>query len=139
MSLIETVMASLVFSLSAAASLHLLDLVSSSELALQKRQQQVDQLEAGLVAFESQLRSAIRLAVPTGDCNRAAGQLLLALQASEPSPGLRRDLTVVAAGEVLQLRLVVDGLGQTRQRDYHPGAFGLCPTSPAQEVANASS
>jgi hypothetical protein len=139
MSLIETVMASLVFSLTAAASLHLLDLVSSSELALQKRQQQVDQLEAGLVAFESQLRSSVRQAVPTGDCNRAAGMLLLALQASAPSPGLRRDLTVVAAGEVLQLRLAVDGLGQIRQRDYHPAALGLCPTSPAQEVANASS
>ena len=139
MTLTETMMASLVFSLTAAASLRILSLVSVSLVELEKRQQRIDQLEAGLVAFESQLRSEIHQAAPIGDCYQAASRLLLVLQSSMPLPGLHQDLALLSSGEALQLRLAVDGLNQTRQRLYYPAALGLCPAPSAQEVARATS
>ncbi len=139
MTLSETVMASLVFSLTAAASVHVLDLVSMSVLELEKRQQRADQLEAGLVAFEGLLRSASHQAAPMGDCSQAAGQLLLVLQATLPAPGLHRDLSLEPSGQALQLQLRVDGLSQPRQRRYLPAALGLCPVSSPAEVARATS
>lgn len=139
MTLTETVMASLVFSLTATASLHLLDLVSLSVLELEKRQQRLDQLEAGLVAFEAQVRSESHQTPPMGDCSQAANQLLLVLQSRLPAPGLRRDLSLDTSGEGLQLRLAVDGLSQSRQRSYRAAAFGLCPAPTSVEVAHAAS
>lgn len=139
MTLTETVMASLVFGLTAAASLQILGLVSGSLLMLEKRQQRIDQLEAGLVTFESQLRSEIQQATPIGDCHQAASRLLLVLQPSMPMTGLHQELTLLSSGEAVQLRLAVDGLSQTRQRIYYPAAFGLCPAPAAEEVARASS
>ena len=139
MTLTETVMASLVFSLTAAASLQILSLVSGSLLVLEKRQQRIDQLEAGMVTFESQLRREIQQATPIGDCQQAASRLLLVLQPSLPLSGLHQELTLLSSGEALQLRLAVAGLSQTRQRLYYPAAFGLCPAPSAVEVARASS
>ena len=139
MTLSETVMASLVFSLTAAASVHVLDLVSMSVLELEKRQQRADQLEAGLVTFEGLLRSESHQAAPMADCGQAAGRLLLVLQSTLPPQGLRRDLSLEPSGEALQLTLAVDGLRQTRQRTYHPAAFGLCPAPAPVEVARATS
>jgi type II secretory pathway component PulJ len=139
MTLTETVVASLVFSLTATASVHVLNLVSVSVLDLERRQQRLDQLEAGLVASESLLRSESRQAAPVGDCQQAAGRLLAILQSSSPKPGLSRDLSLTASGEMLQLTLAVAGLGQARHRTYHPAAFGLCPSLSAQEVARAPS
>ena len=139
MTLSETVMASLVFSLTAAASVHVLDLVSMSVLELEKRQQRSDQLEAGLVSFEGLLRSESHQAVPLEDCSQAAGRLLLVLQSTLPAQGLHRDLSLEPSGEALQLTLTVDGLGQTRHRTYHPAAYGLCPAPSPVEVARATS
>ena len=139
MTLTETVMASLVFSLTAAASVHVLNLVSASVVNLERRQQRLDQLEAALVASEGLLRSESRQAAAIGDCQQAAGYLLSILQSSSPKPGLSRDLSLTPSGEMLQLRLAVSGLGQTRQRLYHPAAFGLCPPLSAQEVASGPS
>ncbi len=139
MTLTETVVASLVFSLTAAASVHLLNLVSVSVLDLERRQQRLDQLEAGLVASESLLRSESRQMAPVGDCSQAAARLLAILQSSSPKSGWSRDLSLTASGEMLQLRLAVAGLAQTRQRIYHPAAFGLCPALSTQEVARGPS
>ncbi|MCX5947616.1 MAG: hypothetical protein NTY67_05340 [Cyanobacteria bacterium] len=138
MTLIETVMASLVFSLSAAASLHLLELASVSVLAQEQHQQRSDQLESELVAFEGRLRQQLRQMAPMADCQLVAGRWLLALQSPAPGRGLRQELSLSASGEALQLRLAVAGLSQTRQRAYHPAAFGLCPTPTSQEVSRAS-
>ncbi len=139
MTLTETVMASLVFSLTAASSLHLLELVSKSVMELEKRQQRSDQLEAGLVAFEGLLRSESHQSTPMGDCSEAAGRLLLVLQSRLPVQGLRPELSLVPSGDALQLRLAIEGLSQTRQRTYHPAAFGLCPAPASVEVARATS
>lgn len=135
MTLKETVTASLVFSLAAAASLQLLDRVSASVLELERRQQRSDLLEAEMVAFESVLRSEVRQTTPMATCELAAGRWLLVLQATTPAaPELRKELSLVPSGDALQLRLAVEGLTQTRQRIYHPAAFGLCPPPSSPEV-----
>jgi len=133
MSLLEALIAALLFALSAGASLQIWSQLSMGVIQEERQQQLTDQLDAELAAVEASLRLQSRQQLQPPPCGDTAAALHAQLSERPSAAGIQRQLTVLQADEALLLDLAVDGLPLRRQRLYLPAALGLCspiPTAP---------
>jgi hypothetical protein len=141
MSIAELLTGSVVFSLSAGASLQLWALASAATLQQERLQQRMDQADAALISADVALRRFAAAAsvgggagARGGDCGEVADRLAQELAAMPAAPGLERQLQRPGAGDRVLLSLVVEGLTVPRQRLLVPAALGLCGTPTAAEA-----
>ncbi len=127
MTMIEVLIGSTVFAISAGASLQLWALAGAATVAEARQQQRMEQAEAVLLRADMALR---RLAPGGVDCSTAASQLRDVLAADPLGPGLERQLEPSASGDGVVLRLAVAGEATPRQRLYVPAVLGLCGPAP---------
>lgn len=136
MSLLENVVAALLFSAVAGVSLGIWSLGLSAEAQRAERQRGGDRIDADLTALEVRLRAGAAALPLAGDC-ASASQQLVALAAQQPAvAGLWRQLRVTAPDPGLEVTV---GLGdggpgnagpssgaEPRRRWFSPAALGLC-------------
>jgi hypothetical protein len=127
MNLIETLLATVVVTMSAAASLQLWGLAAVATAKHDRLQGLMDQVDAELMAVDLRLRQEARAVASPQDCEDAA-QHLLHLALAMPAGGdvLRQ---VEQGGEAHQQVVVTVGaeeLDQPRRRLYSPAALNLC-------------
>jgi hypothetical protein len=113
-SLIEVLMAALVFSLSAGSSLRIWSLISMGVMQEERRQVLADRLDGELAGLEAMLRL---------------------LSARPRAVGVQRRLTRLPADDGLVLELAIEGLPLRRQRLLLPAALGLCQSPPVPSTA----
>jgi hypothetical protein len=138
MTIAELLTGSVVFSLSAGASLQLWALASAATVRQEQLQLRLDQADAVLVAAEVALRR-LAAAAPVGGaeaCGVIADRLQQELEAVPAAPGLVRQLQRPGDGDRVLLSLAVDGTAEPRQRMFLPAALGLCGGSVAEEVSD---
>lgn len=131
MTLIEVLMAALLFSLSAGSSVQIWNQLSLGVMQEERHQQLADRLDAELAAVDASLRLQSRQLLQPPPCGNTAAALHSQLAARPLAAGLQRQLRVLEGEETLLLDLAVDGLPIRRQRLYLPAALGLCSTQAA--------
>lgn len=136
MTLLEVLLAGVLFFGSSSASLLLWSRALASLQADARRAEQLELLEAELEGAESRLRDPGLLAAPAETCEQLAWRLVQAVERSPAPAGVTRTLEAALAGGVLRLRLSVDDL--QRERSYEPAAFGGCSALPAAAAVAAS-
>ncbi len=134
MNLVEVMVASAMFVTSSSCSLQLWAGSSSWARQAEERQQQSAQLEAALLASQSQL-GALAGAPLAVDCTAASTWLAAHLQAQPAVAGLARQVSVEPGGLVLVR--ISSAEGRQRQRWLSPAAYGLCQP-PAGEAGDAA-
>lgn len=135
MSLIEVLMAALLFSLSAGSSLRIWSLISMGAMQEERRQVLADRLDGELAGLEAMLRLQSRQALQPPPCGHAAASLQALLSARPSAEGVQRRLTLLPADDGLVLELAIEGLPLRRQRLLLPAALGLCQSSPVPSAA----
>lgn len=131
MTLLEGLIATLLFSFSAGSSLQIWSRLSAGVMQEERRQQLADRLDAELAAVDASLRLQSRQLLQLPPCGNSAAALHSQLAARPLAAGVRRQLSVLEGEEALLLDLAVDGLPIRRQRLYLPAALGLCSTQAA--------
>jgi hypothetical protein len=136
MSLLENVVAALLFSAVAGVSLGIWSLGLSAEAQRAERERSGDRIDADLTALEVRLRAGAAALPPAGDCASASQQLGALADQQPPASGLWRQLRVTAPDPGLEVTVgLSDGgpgsAGQSsgaapRQRWFSPAALGLC-------------
>lgn len=126
MSLMEVVIAAVLFTFSAGSSLQIWSQLSLGVMQQERHQQLADQLDAELAALDASLRLQSRQLLQPPPCGNSAAALRSQLSARPLAAGLQRQLTVLEGDEALLLDLAIDGLPIRRQRLYLPAALGLC-------------
>ncbi len=135
MTLAELLTGSVVFSLSAGASLQLWALAGAAAVRQEQLQLRLDQADAVLVGAEVALRR-LAAASPVGGaepCGLIADRLVQELAAVPAAPGLARQLQRPGDGDRVLLSLAVEGTAEPRRRVFLPAALGLCGGSAAAE------
>ena len=127
MNLMETLLATAVLSISAAASLQLWGLAAVATAKHERLEKLMDAVDAELMAVDLRLRQEGRpLAIPQG-CEDAAHQLIQLAIAVPTTGGVFRQ--VRRGGETHEQVVVTVGareLAPPRQRLYSPAALNLC-------------
>jgi hypothetical protein len=131
MSLIEGLIAALLFSLSAGSSLQIWSQLSLGVMQEERHQQLADRLDAELAAIDASLRLQSRQLLQPPPCGNTAAALQALLAGRPLAAGIQRQLTVLQAEESVLLNLTVEGLPIRRQRLYLPAALGLCSATAA--------
>lgn len=143
MSLIEVLIAALLFSLSASASLQIWSQLCQGVIQEERHQQLADRLDTELAALDASLRLQGRQLLQPPPCGNTGAALHSQLSARPLGAGIQRQLSISAGGsgptgdEALLLELAVDGLPIRRQRLYVPAALGLC-SAPAASTGSAA-
>lgn len=137
MTLLEVLLAGVLFFASSSASLLLWSRTLATLQADGRRGEQMELLEAALLAAESRLRDPALLPAPGADsCEQLALRLAQTLAGAPAPQGVTRTLEATEAGGPLRLRLSLEDL--QRERSYEPAAFGGCASQPlASAVASA--
>lgn len=131
MSLLEGLIAALLFALSAGASLQIWSQLSVGVIQEEQQQQLADRLDAEVAAIDASLRLQSRQQLQPPPCGATVAALHDQLSTRPLAAGIQRQLTVLHADEALLLDLAVDGLRLRRQRLYMPAALGLCSPIPS--------
>jgi hypothetical protein len=135
MSLLEVLLAGVLFFGSSTASLLIWSRALATLAADGQRAERVEILEAELQSLESRLRDPALLGSAALSCEQRLQQLVQALEGVPPQPGVGRQILKGAAS--LPLQVQVEAGGMKRQRSYDPAAFGGCslpPPSPPTPV-----
>lgn len=127
MNLVETLLATVVFTASAAASLQLWGLAAVATARHDRLQDLVDRADAELMAVDLRLRRQARAEAAPLDCVAAAEQLVaLALPASTDD-AVSRQVALGGEGNAqVVVTVLVQELDQPRRRLYSPAAMNLC-------------
>jgi hypothetical protein len=133
--LIEVLMATLLFSVSAGSSLQIWSLISVGMVQEERRQVLADRLESELAALEATLRLQSRQALQPPPCGNAATSVQALLSSRPSAEGVQRRLTLLPANDGLVLELAIEGLPVRRQRLLLPAALGLCQSPPVPAAA----
>lgn len=131
MSLIEALIAGLLFTISAGSSLQIWSQLCLGVLQEERHQQLADRLEAELAALDASLRLRSRQTLQQPPCGNSATTLQTLLGSRPSAEGVERRLTPLPADDGVLLELTIEGLPLRRQRLYLPAALGLCsPAAP---------
>jgi hypothetical protein len=135
MSLLEVLLAGVLFFGSSTASLLLWTRALAFMESDARRAERVESLEAELQSLESRLRDPALWGSPTLTCEQRLQRFVEALEGAPARPGVERQILRDSAPQPLLVRVEAEGL--QRQRGYHPAAFGGCslplPPAPAPE------
>lgn len=145
MNLIEVMLATVLFSCSAASCLQLWGRLCLDAQRQQQRQQQAERLEGELVALEAHLRQQPRQVQALPPCGPGPEPLRSLLTAPPAAAGVQRQIMALGLEEGLLVELSIEGSSLRRQRLYRAAALGLClpagpataPAAPAAAVAPA--
>ncbi|MFM7314635.1 MAG: type II secretion system protein J [Cyanobium sp.] len=135
MSLMEVMVAALLFSMSAVSSLQIWSQVTMGVLQEERRQQLLERLDAELAAVEASLRQQKHLGLPEPICGTAADAMKTLLAARPAGDGVERQLIVLREEDSLLVEMAIEGLPIRRQRLYQPAALGLCRSDSPAETA----
>lgn len=125
--MIETLLATVVVSMAAAASLQLWGLAAVATAKHDRLQDLMDAVDAELMAVDLRLRQEARAVAIPQDCADAAQQLIQLAIAMPTGSGVLRQ--VEQGGETHQQVVVTVGaeeLDPPRRRLYSPAALNLC-------------
>lgn len=126
MNLMEVMVATLLFSVSAGSSMRIWSLISSGEARQRHQQQQAERLEAELASQEALLRQQALQATDLPICGQGADRLVALLKARPARPGVLRRITRLDLEDGVLVELASEGASLSRQRLYRPAALGLC-------------
>lgn len=129
MSLMEPLMASLVFLGSAAAAAQLWVLALGASHVEGERQQRLDRLDAELVVLGSWLRRQAATTGSSGDCTAVAARLAQELpqpEAAGPSAEFHLRADGVTSPGLLEVELTSAAGPEARRRLFSVAALGLC-------------
>lgn len=124
MSLLEVLLAGLLFFGSSGASLLLWSGAVATMQADARRSERLESLESELQAIEIRLRDPQLLASPERACDQARAQLVGALEREPAVAGVTRQILGPEPQRQVRVRLVA--LELERERTYDPAAFGGC-------------
>jgi hypothetical protein len=130
MNLVDVMMGGLVFSLASISSLQIYGSSLRWAHGHEQRQHQAAALAMALSEGSRQLRQPVDGApgpLRSGDCTRAAADLVAALKQAPLGSGLTR--VVDQAGELVSITVDASGL-PSRRRWFSPAAYGLCGNAP---------
>lgn len=130
MNLMEVMVATLLFSVSAGSSMRIWSLISSGEAQQRQSQEQAQRLESELASVEAQLRLEAQQATALPVCGQGAAHLVALLTSRPSRPGVLRQITRLDLEDGVLLQLAGEGSPLRRQRLYRPAALGLCTPSP---------
>jgi hypothetical protein len=127
MSLLEVLLAGVLFFGSSTASLLIWSRALATLTADAQRAERAESLEAELQSLESRLRDPALLG-SSMSCDQRLQRLVQALDGAPPQPGVGRQILQATAPQPLQVRVKAGGM--ERQRSYDPAAFGGCSLPP---------
>jgi len=135
MTLLEVMLASVLFFASSTASLLTWSRAVAVLEADGRRAERLEGLEAELQAAEMRLRDPALQASPAVPCAAVRQALVQALEREPAAAGVVRQIATGEGGQPLRLQLAASEL--RREREYDPAAFGGCThgSSPADSPA----
>ena len=138
MNLMEVMMATLLFSVSAGSSMRVWSLISSGEAQQRLHREQAELLETELASQEAWLRQQALVATDLPVCGQGAERLVALLGRRPPRPGVQRRITRLDLEDGVLVELTGEHSSLLRQRLYRPAALGMCLPSPVPSPLSAA-
>ena len=126
MTLLESVVASLLFATVATASLGIWSLGLTAEVRRAAQERSLDRIDAELNAVDLRLRAEGAQSPAGGDCASALHTLEAMVEAIPAGEGVEREVVPDGAGEGVWVRVAVAGQAEDRRRWFSPAALGFC-------------
>jgi len=126
MTLLESVVASLLFASVATASLGIWSLGLTAEASRAAKERSLDRIDAELNAVDLRLRTAGTAATPGGDCSTAQQTLVAAVESVPAAEGVVRQVAADGGGEGVWVSVAAEGRPADRRRWFSPAALGMC-------------
>jgi hypothetical protein len=126
MTLLESVVASLLFASVATASLGIWSLGLTAEASRSAQERSLDRLDAELNAVDLHLRTTGTAAPAGGHCPTALLTMVAAVASVPTGEGVVRQVAADDAGEGVWVTVAAEGRPADRRRWFSPAALGFC-------------
>lgn len=126
MTLVESVVASLLFASVATASAGIWSLGLMAETHRTAQERSLDRIDAELNAVDVRVRAEGAAPAAGGDCATAVHALVARVEALPVGEGVVRQVVPDDAGEGVWVKVAVEGQPEDRRRWFSPAALGLC-------------
>lgn len=126
MTLLESVVASLLFASVATASLGIWSLGLTAEASRSAQERSLDLIDAELNAVDLRLRTMGSAAPAAGPCTTGVLTMVAAVESVPAGEGVVRQVAADGAGEGVWVTVAAEGRPADRRRWFSPAALGFC-------------